>query len=78
LGDDDRVLDLLERAFETGFHAANGLEVNPLFRSLRANPRYVVLIDRMREKQSEAERAFGEADGARLLGLPHPSSASFH
>jgi TolB-like protein len=74
LKDFDRALDLLERVVDTGLHAVRALETNPMLRAIDGAPRFRAIVERMREKQAHAERAFAGADGPRLLGLSQPPS----
>jgi serine/threonine protein kinase/tetratricopeptide (TPR) repeat protein len=70
LGEFDMALDLLSRAVEGGLHCVRGLETAALFDSLRAIPRFGEVLERARAGHVTAARAFTEADGHRLLGLP--------
>jgi TolB-like protein len=70
LGDRERAIELLTRAVDTGFHSARGLETPPLLDPLRTDPRFTSLVARARAGQAMAVRAFADADGHRLLGLP--------
>jgi serine/threonine protein kinase/tetratricopeptide (TPR) repeat protein len=73
--DHDAALDLLERMVDTGLRCVCALEVTPFFEPFRASPRFAALLARAREHQERAERAFADADGYPLLGLPRPPSA---
>jgi TolB-like protein len=70
LRDHARAIQLLERAVDGGFHCVQGFDTSPAFDALRLDPAFVALVGRAREKQAIAARAFAEADGPRLLGLP--------
>jgi hypothetical protein len=63
-------MDLLARAVDAGLHAVRGLETTPLLDSLRTLPRFNAILARARAGQAIAARAFADADGHRLLGLP--------
>jgi hypothetical protein len=69
LGDTESTFSLLDRAVDTGFYATQGLEVSPLFESVRSDSRYEAIIERARAGQHAARRAFDDAGGQRLLGL---------
>jgi serine/threonine protein kinase/tetratricopeptide (TPR) repeat protein len=69
LGDTASTFDMLNRVVDTGFYATRGLEESPLFASVRSDSRYKEIIERAREGQHAAMRAFEDADGRRLLGL---------
>jgi TolB-like protein len=70
LGDRERAMDLLSRAVDTGLHCVRGLETPPMLDPLRTDPRFASLVARARAGQAIAVRAFADADGHRLLGLP--------
>jgi serine/threonine protein kinase/tetratricopeptide (TPR) repeat protein len=70
LGDQESALDLLSRAVDTGHYCVRGFEVSPLLSSLRPLPPFAAIIERARLRQAAAARAFADADGPRLLGLP--------
>jgi eukaryotic-like serine/threonine-protein kinase len=74
LGERERAFALLRRVVDNGLVAVRGLETNPMLRSLESDSRYQPILDEMREKRAHAERAFADADGPRLLGLPQPPS----
>ena len=70
LGDRDRALDLLGRSVDTGMHCVRGLETTPMLDPVRMDPRFGAIVGRARAGQAVAARAFADADGHRLLGLP--------
>ena len=70
LGDRERALDLLSRSVDTGMHCVRGVETTPMLDSLRMDPRFGAIVGRARAGQAVAARAFADADGHRLLGLP--------
>jgi predicted Zn-dependent protease len=70
LKDTATAMDLLARAVDAGLHAVRGLETTPLLDSLRTLPRFNAILARARAGQAIAARAFADADGHRLLGLP--------
>jgi TolB-like protein len=70
LEDRERAFDLLSRAVDTGLHCVRGLETTPLLDSLRMDPRFSAIVGRARAGHAIAARAFADADGHRLLGLP--------
>ena len=71
LGDHDTALDLLSRAVDTGFYCVRGFEISPLLTVLRPFPAFdAILLERARVRQQAAAKAFVDADGPRLLGLP--------
>jgi serine/threonine protein kinase/tetratricopeptide (TPR) repeat protein len=70
LGDHERAIDLLSRAVDTGLHCVRGLETPPILDPLRMDPRFAAIVGRARAGQAVAARAFADADGHRLLGLP--------
>jgi serine/threonine protein kinase/tetratricopeptide (TPR) repeat protein len=76
LGEHERALRLLERATETGFSCVRGLEGAAPFAALRQNPRFERILAHAREQQTAAARAFAEAGGPRLLGLPQSGPTS--
>jgi serine/threonine protein kinase/tetratricopeptide (TPR) repeat protein len=78
LGDVLPALDLLERSVRMGLYCVSALEVVPLLSVLRQDPRYAVVVDRARVRQTAARRAFDDADGPRLLGLLQPSAEGMH
>ncbi len=51
----DRALDLLERSVELGYCNLEGLERDPAFEPIRAEPRYVALLDRARAMKAERQ-----------------------
>jgi TolB-like protein len=70
LGDSDCALDLLERAVSTGLHSARALETSPHLDLLRTTPRFGDLVRRAQAAQAVAARAFADAGGRQILGLP--------
>ena len=70
LGEHDSALDLLSRAVDSGLCCVRGFEVSPLLSELRPLPAFDAILERARLRQSAAARAFADADGPRLLGLP--------
>jgi hypothetical protein len=57
-GETDPALEWLERSFEAGYRDYGTLELDPIFRSLRSHPRFVRLLDRMRDDvKAQRERA---------------------
>jgi TolB-like protein len=70
LVDHESALDLLSRAVDTGFHCVRGFEVSPILSALRPLPAFAAILDRARLRQAAAAKAFADADGPRLLGLP--------
>lgn len=69
-GDYELALDLLARAVETGFYCVSAFEVSPLLSSLRSFAGFGDILARARTRQEAARKAFVDADGPRLLGLP--------
>ena len=70
LKDEPAALALLARAVDAGLSSVRGLETTPLLDGLRTFPQFNEIIARARTGQSLATRAFTDADGHRLLGLP--------
>jgi serine/threonine protein kinase/tetratricopeptide (TPR) repeat protein len=70
LKDESGALDLLARAVNAGLSSVRGLETTPLLDGLRTFPQFNEIVGRARTGQSIATRAFTDADGHRLLGLP--------
>jgi hypothetical protein len=70
LRDHERALQLLSRAVDTGFNCVRGLETTPLFDPIRLDRRFLDLTERARAGHVLAARAFTEAGGHELLGLP--------
>ena len=70
LKDESGALELLARAVEAGLSSVRGLETTPLLDPLRTFPQFNEVVARARTGQSIATRAFTDADGHRLLGLP--------
>ena len=70
LKDEAGALDLLARAVNAGLSSVRGLETTPLLDGLRTFPQFNEIVGRARTGQSIATRAFTDADGHRLLGLP--------
>jgi eukaryotic-like serine/threonine-protein kinase len=71
-GDHERALGLLEKAVDMGLHCVQGLEATPALEPLRATSRFRAIVDRARAAQTAAEKAFADAQGHQLLGLPRP------
>jgi eukaryotic-like serine/threonine-protein kinase len=71
-GDADRALELLDRAVDRGLCAVRAFETPSVFDSVRVDPRFAAIVDKARASQAAAARAFADADGHRLLGLPSP------
>jgi eukaryotic-like serine/threonine-protein kinase len=72
LQDEAGALNLLARAVDAGLHSVRGLETPPLLDSLRTTPGFHEVLARARAGHAIAARAFTDADGHRLLGLPSP------
>jgi serine/threonine protein kinase len=70
LGDHESALSLLSRAVDTGLYCVRGFEVSPLLSVLRRFPAFDDILERARVRQRAAAKAFVDADGPRLLGLP--------
>ena len=70
LGEHSSALDLLSRAVDNGLYCVRGFEVSPLLSELRPLPAFDAILERARLRQSAATKAFADADGPRLLGLP--------
>ena len=70
LGEHGSALDLLSRAVDRGLYCVRGFEVSPLLSGLRPLPAFDAILERARLRQSAAAKAFADADGPRLLGLP--------
>ena len=70
LKDESGALALLARAVDAGLSSVRGLETTPLLDPLRTFPQFNEVVARARTGQSIATRAFTDADGHRLLGLP--------
>jgi len=70
LRDHENALDMLSRAVDTGLYCVRGFEVSPLLSVLRPSAAFDDILERARVRQSAAARAFADADGPRLLGLP--------
>ena len=71
LGDQERAIDCLERAFENGAGAVFGLRGSFLHEPLRAHPRFIGLLNRMRLGEDRPARSI---DGARLTSPSSPPS----
>lgn len=70
LGLRDESLELLEQALAGGFVSPAALESEAWFGpELRAEPRFMALLDQARRRAAEAEAAFSAAGGPALLGL---------
>ena len=69
LGDTDRVIGLLRSTLERGWFCYQAITMEPLLDDLRSDPRLSAIIRQMELRQQEAEAAFVEAGGHRLLGL---------
>jgi TolB-like protein/Flp pilus assembly protein TadD len=61
-GEHDTALKWIERAYDTGFRAHRRLRQDPMFESLRADPRFHALLERMAEANAR-ERARVDAEG---------------
>jgi len=72
LRDHERALTLLRRAVDTGWHCPRALERAVLLDPIRREPAFTAIVERAREGHDSAARAFTEADGHRILGLPAP------
>ena len=70
LKEESNALTLLARAVDAGLSSVRGLETTPLLDGLRTSPLFNEIVSRARTGQSLATRAFTDADGHRLLGLP--------
>jgi hypothetical protein len=70
LQDHDRALELLARAVDSGLHCVKALETPPQFDTIRLRPEFAEIAERARAGQVFAARAFADADGHRILGLP--------
>ena len=70
LGDPDQALALLSRAVDTGLYCVQAFAISPLLHMLRPFPAFTDLLERARVRQQAAAKAFADADGPRLLGLP--------
>jgi tetratricopeptide (TPR) repeat protein len=70
LKEESNALTLLARAVDAGLSSVRGLETTPLLDGLRTSPVFNQILSRARTGQSLATRAFTDADGHRLLGLP--------
>ncbi len=53
-----------------GIYCVRGFETSPLLTVLRPFPAFADILDRARVRQQAAAKAFVDADGPRLLGLP--------
>jgi eukaryotic-like serine/threonine-protein kinase len=73
LRDYDRALTLLRRAVDTGWHCGRALETAVILDPIRREPAFTAIVERARAAHAAAARAFAEADGHRILGLPTPS-----
>ena len=75
-GDHDAALRELERAFELGFRADFVLRFDPFFTSLREDPRFLALLQRMADsQQAQLELALrnGYLDGYDALVAAGPA-----
>jgi hypothetical protein len=75
-GEATAAVEWLERAFEAGYRDYGFLELDPLFRPLASDARFVRVLDRMRrdvEAQRERARTRGLLELKSLIG-PEPQS----
>jgi len=72
LRDNDRALTLLRRAVDAGWYCERALETAVLLDPIRREPGFATIVERARIAHAAAARAFAEADGHRILGLPTP------
>jgi TolB-like protein len=72
LEDPESALTMLTRAVNSGLHCVRGLETPPAFDRLRQDPRFGPIVERAQSAHAIAARAFADAGGHRLLGLPIP------
>jgi hypothetical protein len=75
-GDHDAALRMLERAFELGFRADFALAVDPFFASLRDDPRFEQLLERIADslqEQRQIARRTGALEGYDALIAAGPA-----
>jgi TolB-like protein/tetratricopeptide (TPR) repeat protein len=69
LGEDAQALKTLAQAVDTGLSSVQGIEGAPLFDRLKHESQFREIVERARNRQTAAARAFADAGGPRLLGL---------
>ena len=72
LEDHDTALRLLGRAVDTGWHCERALETAVILDPIRGQPAFTAIVERARTAHGAAARAFADADGYRILGMPTP------
>jgi len=68
LGETDLAIDGLERVVAGGLHAASTIESDPWLDQLRADDRFVRVLEASRRGHAEARAIYDQAGGAALLG----------
>jgi serine/threonine protein kinase/tetratricopeptide (TPR) repeat protein len=75
LGRRDQAVNALEQAVEGGFFPYRFLTLDPWLDPIRSEPRFSAILQRAKQRHGEAEEAFFEARGDRILGLTKTSMA---
>jgi tetratricopeptide (TPR) repeat protein len=67
--DTDRVIAMLKKTLDRGWYCHQAIATEPILDGLRSDSRLSQILGEMQSRQQEAEAAFVEAGGDRLLGL---------